>query len=480
MNVIPVILSGGSGSRLWPLSRQDHPKQLLPVVNSTTLLQDTALRFREQAGYGQPLVICNEAHRFAIAEQLREIQVAARIILEPAGRNTAPAAAVAALHLAATDPQAILVMVASDHVIENVVAFHAAVHQAADAAAQGFVVALGVAPTAPETGYGYIQQGAPLPAFANGRGDGVYRIGRFVEKPERATAEQFLAAGDYFWNASIFVFKAETYLAELERFAPDMLAACRTAYQERTEDLDFLRLGKEAFTAVPSDSIDYAVMEKTDRAAVVPVRGLGWSDVGSWGALWEICASKDASGNAILGQAITEASGNCYIRTHDKQLVATVGVKDLVIVATKDAILVADRNKTQGVRAIVERLQKSNRQEAIHHRTVYRPWGSYESLDDGDRFQVKRLVVKPGQKLSLQKHFHRAEHWVVVQGTAMVHRDGEEILLRENESVYLPLGCIHRLDNPGKIPLVLVEVQSGSYLGEDDIVRFADTYGRMG
>jgi mannose-1-phosphate guanylyltransferase/mannose-6-phosphate isomerase len=480
MNVIPVILSGGSGSRLWPLSRQDHPKQLLPVVNSTTLLQDTALRFREAAGYGQPLVICNEAHRFAIAEQLREIDVTARIILEPCGRNTAPAAAIAALHLAATDPDAVMVMVASDHVIANVAAFHTAVHTAAAAAARGYVVALGVAPTAPETGYGYIQQGGMLAEFSSGGVSQVSRIARFVEKPDLATAEQFIAAGDYFWNASIFVFRAETYLAELERLAPEMLAGCRKAYHDRTEDLDFLRLGRDAFTAVASDSIDYAVMEKTDRAAVVPADGLGWSDVGSWGALWEIAEHKDAAGNAILGQAITEASENCYIRTHDKQIIATVGVRDLVIVATKDAILVADRTKTQHVRAIVDRLQKSNRQEAIHHRMVYRPWGSYESLDDGDRFQVKRLVVKPGQKLSLQKHFHRAEHWVVVQGTAMVHRDGEEILLRENESVYLPLGCIHRLDNPGKIPLVLVEVQSGSYLGEDDIVRFADTYGRVG
>jgi mannose-1-phosphate guanylyltransferase / mannose-6-phosphate isomerase len=475
MVVIPVILSGGSGSRLWPLSRQDHPKQLLPVVNSTTLLQDTALRFRDQAGYGQPLVICNEAHRFAIAEQLREIGVTTRIILEPAGRNTAPAAATAALHLSATDPDAVMVMVASDHVIENVTAFHAAVATAAQAAAQGQVVALGVGPSAPETGYGYIQQGVPLTGNS-----GVYRIARFVEKPAVAVAEQFLAEGGYFWNASIFVFKASTYLAELERLDPAMLAGCRAAYTERAEDLDFIRLSKEEFMAVRSDSIDYAVMEKTDRAAVVPVPDLGWSDVGSWNALWEIATRKDAANNAVLGQAVIENSSGCYIRTHDKQIVATVGVKDLVIVATKDAVLVADRTQSQNVRAIVERLQKSNRQEAVHHRMVYRPWGSYESLDDGDRFQVKRLVVKPGQKLSLQKHFHRAEHWVVVQGTAMVHRDGEEILLRENESVYLPLGCVHRLDNPGKIPLVLVEVQSGSYLGEDDIVRFADTYGRAG
>jgi mannose-1-phosphate guanylyltransferase/mannose-6-phosphate isomerase len=480
MHVIPIILSGGSGSRLWPLSRQDHPKQLLPIVNNTTLLQDTALRFRDQPGYGTPLVICNEANRFAIAEQLRESGVAARIILEPVGRNTAPAAAIAALHLAATDPDATMVMVASDHVITNLTAFHAAIATAAAAAAKGYVVALGVAPTAPETGYGYIQQGSPLAAFGDGGTATVAQIARFVEKPDLATARQFLASGDYFWNASIFVFKAATYLAELERFAPAMLAACRAAYDTRTEDLDFLRLGNEAFAAVPSDSIDYAVMEKTSHAAVVPVLDLGWSDVGSWGALWEIASHKDAAGNVVLGQAITEASENCYIRTHDKQLIATVGVKDLVIVATKDAILVADRNQTQNVRAVVTRLQNSNRPEAIHHRTVYRPWGSYESLDDGDRFQVKRLVVKPGQKLSLQKHFHRAEHWVVVQGTAMVHRDGEEVLLRENESVYLPLGCIHRLENPGKIPLVLVEVQSGSYLGEDDIVRFADTYGRVG
>lgn len=476
MTVIPVILSGGSGSRLWPLSRQDYPKQLLPVVHDTTLLQDTALRFKGQDSYGAPLVICNEAHRFAIAEQLHTIGCGGQMILEPVGRNTAPAAAIAALHLEATQPGAVMAMVASDQVIRNTDAFHQAIQQAATAAKQGYVVTVGVTPTHPETGFGYIAQGETLPGFS----DGIYRIARFVEKPDLATAEGFLKQGGYSWNASIFVFQAKTYLNELQRHHPAMLSACQAAWEARKEDMDFIRLSAAEFGAVPSDSIDYAVMEKTDKAAVIPVADLGWSDVGSWAALWDIATHKDTSGNVTLGHVLSENSENCYIRTHDKQIVATVGVKDLVIVATKDAVLVANRHETQNVRKIVNQLTQGNRQEAVHHRMVYRPWGSYESIDEGDRFQVKRLVVKPSQKLSLQKHFHRAEHWVVVQGTAVVRRDDDEILLRENESVYLPLGCVHRLENPGKIPLVLVEVQSGSYLGEDDIVRFADTYGRVG
>ena len=472
----PVLLSGGSGSRLWPLSRQDYPKQLLPLVGNKTLLQDTANRFADSAAYNTPLVICNEAHRFAIAEQLLQERVSAKIILEPQGKNTAPAAAIAALILSQENPDTLILLAPSDHVILHEAAFHQAASVAAKAVAAGYIVTFGIQPTFAETGYGYIHKGETLAGFASD--SAIYTVQKFVEKPAAAIAEGFVAAKTHLWNAGIFAFSAKTFLAELELHAPAMLKLCKQSLALAKQDLDFIRLEANSFAEINGDSIDYAVMEKTTKAAVVQASHTGWSDVGSWGALYDI-SDKDAHSNAQVGDVITENTKNCYIRATDKQLVATVGVENLVIVATADAILIADKNNTQDVKTLVDVLKKHNRTEAVLNRKVHRPWGSYEALDNGDRYQVKRLVVNPQQKLSLQKHFHRAEHWVVTNGTALVHRDGEEILLQENESVYLPLGCVHRLENVGKIPLVLIEVQSGSYLGEDDIVRLEDTYGRV-
>jgi mannose-1-phosphate guanylyltransferase/mannose-6-phosphate isomerase len=472
----PVLLSGGSGSRLWPLSRQDYPKQLLPLVTDKTLLQETALRFTDKAAYTAPLVICNEAHRFAIAEQLLQERLTARIILEPTGKNTAPAAAIAALLLMEENPDALILLAPSDHVILHDTAFHQAAAIAAKAAAAGHIVTFGIQPTFAETGYGYIHKGEPLQGFA--ADSAIYTVQKFIEKPVRAIAEEFLAAKTHLWNAGIFAFAAKTFLEELKKHAPEMIEHCKQSLKNAQKDLDFIRLEAESFNKIAADSIDYAVMEKTTKAAVVQASQTGWSDVGSWGALYDISV-KNSNQNVSIGDVITENTTNCYIRASEKQLVATVGVENLVIVATADAILIAHKNQTQDVKILVDTLKKQNRSEAILNRKVHRPWGSYEALDNGERYQVKRLVVKPQQKLSLQKHFHRAEHWVVTNGTALVHRDGEEILLQENESVYLPLGCVHRLENVGKIPLVLVEVQSGSYLGEDDIVRFEDTYGRV-
>ncbi len=470
MTIIPVILSGGAGVRLWPLSRQDYPKQLLPLTGDLSLLQQTAKRFADRGVYGDPVVICNDAHRFAIAEQLLQIGIAARIVIEPVGKNTAPAAAVAAL-LPEVPADAVLLLLPSDHVITHEQAFHQAIASAVATARDGYMVTMGVTPTHPETGFGYIRQGEVLPHAA-------CKIAAFVEKPDAATAQQYINAGTYLWNTGIFAYRPQTLIAELEQHNPAMLAACQQAVAKAVRDLDFTRLDKESFGGIIGDSIDYTVMEKTTKAAVVPATNLGWSDAGSWSALWDI-GHKDAAGNVRQGDVTLMDTRNSYVRTHDKQLIATIGVDNLVVVATKDAILIADKSRTQDVKQVVEQLKKQQRSEVQHHRMVYRPWGSYESIDDGDRFQVKRLVVKPGQKLSLQKHFHRAEHWVVVNGTAIVQKDNEEVLLCENESIYLPLGCVHRLVNPGKLPLILVEVQSGSYLGEDDIVRFEDTYGRV-
>ena len=467
----PVILSGGSGTRLWPMSRTFYPKQLLPLVGDKSLLQQAALRVAGAPGFAAPLVIANEEHRFIIAEQLREIDIATQaLLLEPVGRNTAPAACIAALSLAESDPDALMLLMPSDHTIEDRAAFLSAIDRAAAAARAGHLVTFGIQPQKAETGYGYIERG---PALA-GCG-GAFAVARFVEKPEAATAERYVASGEFFWNSGIFLFPAALYLSELERLRPDMLAACRQALAEARRDDDFIRLDKAAFADCPADSIDYAVMEHTERAAVVPV-SMGWSDLGSWDALWEI-AEKDASGNVLAGNVIAEDANNCYLRS-EAGLVAALGIEDLIVVATDDAVMLAPRNRAQDVRRLVARLVKDKRSEADALPRVHRPWGSYETLHAEHRVQVKHILVKPGGKLSLQMHHHRAEHWVVVQGTAKIRRGDEEIMLTEDQSTYIPLGTAHRLENPGKIPLHLIEVQSGAYLGEDDIVRFEDHYGR--
>jgi len=422
-------------------------------------------------GFAAPLVICNDEHRFVIAEQLRQIAVTPfAIALEPVGRNTAAAAAVAALIVTEQDPDALLLLLPADHVIRDNNAFHAAVDVAASAAAAGNLVTFGITPTAPETGYGYIRQGAELTGHP-----GVFQVDAFVEKPRIETAADMLATGGHFWNGGMFLFSASKLLAEMEKFEPAIVSACREAISKGSRDLDFFRLDPEAFERAPSISIDYAVMERTDAAVVVPAT-IGWTDVGAWSALWDI-GDKDADGNVAVGDVITEDAKNCYIRS-EGVLTAVVGLDDVVVVATDDAILVASRDKVQDIKKVVERLKKAGRPEAKIHSRVHRPWGFYQCLHEGDRFQVKRLTVKPGATLSLQKHYHRAEHWVVVNGTALVTRDNDQLLLRENESIYIPLGAVHRLENPGKVTLNLIEVQSGSYLGEDDIVRLTDTYGR--
>ena len=468
----PVILSGGAGSRLWPLSRRLYPKQLLPLAGGRTMIQDTADRFKGE-GFAPPIVICNQEHRFLIAEQLRERGVAnARIVLEPVGRNTAPAAAVAALLSAGTDPDAIVLLVPSDHVIRDVAAFKKAVDAALPAARAGALVTFGIKPSAPETGYGYIARGEALSSAP-----GCFRVERFVEKPDRPTADRYLASGKHFWNSGMFLFSAKNLLTEMKRLEPAMLAACEAAVAKGRGDMDFYRLDEASFESSPAQSIDYAIMEKAANAAVVPV-DMGWSDVGSWQSLWDITAKNEA-GNATQGDVLLERVQNSYLRS-DGPLVAAVGVEDLVVVATTDAVLVAHRDATQDVKRVVDELEKAGREQHVQHRKVYRPWGSYESIDTGERFQVKRIVVNPGAKLSLQMHHHRAEHWVVVSGTARVVCGEKEFLLQENESTFIPLGTKHRLENPGKVPLHLIEVQSGTYLGEDDIVRFEDTYGRTG
>ncbi|MCQ4158363.1 mannose-1-phosphate guanylyltransferase/mannose-6-phosphate isomerase [Roseomonas sp. GC11] len=468
--IVPVILCGGTGSRLWPLSREGFPKQFWPLLSRQTMLQDTASR-AQGPGFAPPLVISNQAHRFLVAEQLRAMQgPEPRIVLEPVARNSAPAIAAAALLAHESDPQDVLWLMAADAAISDTEALHAALEQAAAAARAGHIVAFGMQPTAPETGYGYIETGAPLAGVP-----GVSAIARFVEKPDAARAAEFLAGGRHLWNSGMFVATAATLLGELERLAPELLEAVRAAVQGATRDLDFIRLDPAAFARAPDISIDYAVMEKTDRAAVVPA-SLGWSDVGSWAALWEV-SPKDARGNVTQGPVALQGARNCYVRS-EGILAGVVGLEDAVLVVTDDAVLAMHRDCAQDVKKLLEQLKAQRRPEATEHRRMYRPWGHYEGLIKGDRFQVKKILVKPGHKLSLQKHHHRAEHWVVVAGTAIVERDAERIMLRENESIYLPLGCVHRLENPGMIPLTLIEVQSGSYLGEDDIVRFEDTYGR--
>ena len=467
--IFPVILSGGSGSRLWPLSRESFPKQLLPLVGRRTMLQETALRVADPALFHPVTVVANAEHRFVIAEQLRDIGAPRpTIILEPVARNTAPAVAVAALVAEKADPEALILVMPADHAVPDPQAFVDAVRAGAPAAQAGDLVLFGVQPDSPATGYGYIRAGDAFQGAAR-------RVAAFVEKPDLATAEAYLADGNYSWNSGIFLLPAKGVLAELEAHAPAVLAAARKALDAAKEDMDFLRLDPEAFAASPSISIDYAVMEKTARAAVVPSTFL-WSDVGAWSALWKI-AERDGRGNVEIGDTLAEDTRDCYLRS-EGPLVAAVGVQDLIVVATTDAVLVADRRRDQDVKRVVERLRGANHATAIQTRRVYRPWGWYEGVDGGERFQVKRILVNPGQRLSLQKHFHRAEHWVVVNGTAEVQVGGEQRLLGENESVYIPLGAVHRLANPGKVPLNLIEVQSGPYLGEDDIVRIDDMYAR--
>ena len=468
----PVLLSGGAGVRLWPMSREQFPKQLLNLTSDRSMIQETALRVAVSTCFAPPLVICNEEHRFVIAEQLREAGVTpAGIILEPVGRNTAAAVAVAALRIAESDHEALMLVLPADHLIRDVPAFRAVVETAARAAAEGFLVTFGIVPTAPETGYGYIRRGERL-----GGVEGAFRVDAFVEKPSRDTAQTYVDGGAHFWNSGMFLFPVSRVLAELERFVPEVLAACREALAGAAADLDFIRLAVAPFKASPSISIDYAVMEKTEVAAMVPA-DIGWTDVGAWPALWEV-GEKDADGNVRIGDVLSHRSRNSYIRS-EGMLTAAVGVENMVIVVTDDAVMVAPRERAGEVKAVVEELKRRGRTEPVTHRKVHRPWGFYQSLHVGERFQVKRLTLKPGASSSLQLHYHRAEHWVVVNGTALVTRGEEKMLLRENESVFIPLGTPHRLENPGRMPLNLIEVQSGAYLGEDDIIRLDDTYGRM-
>jgi mannose-1-phosphate guanylyltransferase len=478
--LVPVILCGGTGTRLWPLSRATYPKQYWPLAGSgeETLLQQTQLRLNGLDGLAPPLLICNEDHRFIVAEQMRQIGVdPAAIVLEPMGRNTAPAVAVAALRASAAGEDPLLLVLAADHVIRDAARFRATVEAGRAAAEAGQLVTFGIVPTAPETGYGYIEAAQPLrPAGSDAEAIGLpVPIQRFVEKPDRATAEQFLASGRFTWNSGMFLFRASAILSELERHAPQVVSACRNALELEATDLDFLRLEREAFAHCPNVAIDVAVMEKTEHGAVLPLAA-GWSDVGSWSALWET-ADQDDDGNVLRGRVISEDSRNCYLRS-EHRLVVGLGVENLVVVETDDVVLVAQRDRAQDVKAIVGLLERSGAPESKAHRRIYRPWGSYDGITEGDRWQVKKIMVNPGACLSLQMHHHRAEHWIVVKGTALVERDGKQELVGENQSTYIPLGSRHRLSNPGKIPVEMIEVQSGPYLGEDDIVRFEDRYGR--
>ena len=469
----PVLLSGGSGTRLWPLSREAYPKQFLALSGDRTMLQDTWLRVAPLATLA-PIVVANEEHRFLAGEQLRQAGVdGAAIVLEPVGRNTAPAIAAAALQAMAGGADPLLLVLPSDHVVRDAPAFQAAVREAMPAAESGALLTFGIVPEVPETGFGYIQAGAGQ-AGAGQAGEGVREVLRFVEKPDAATAQAYVDDGGYYWNSGMFLFRASRYLEELGRFRPDMLDAVRAAFDGAARDGDFVRLGKDAFAAAPSDSIDYAVMEKTDRAMVLPV-DIGWNDVGSWSALWAV-SEQDADGNAHNGEVIAVDSRGSYVWS--RRMVALVGVDDLVVVETDDAVLVAAKDRVQQVKDVVARLKADDRSHAVLHREVHRPWGSYDSIDQDEGFQVKRIKVKPGGRLSLQSHKCRAEHWIVVRGTARVTRDNDVFELHANQSTYIPLGAKHRLENPGTEVLELIEVQSGDYLGEDDIVRYEDVYGR--
>ena len=482
MLIQPVVLSGGSGTRLWPLSREKYPKQLLPLIGEDSLLQATVRRVEGIAGVelAAPMVVCNEEYRFVIAEQMRLMGKPGTVVLEPLGRNTAPALTIAAHAAIKNGADPVLLVMPADHVIMDGAAFRVAVVKGAQLAQAGAVVTFGITPDAPETGYGYIQSGA---AFGT---DGAKQIARFVEKPDLQTAQAYLDEGTYSWNSGLFMMKASVWLAAMERCRPDIAQACATAWSEGRADGEFVRVGKEAFSACPSDSIDYAVMERLAGQGGAVLEGLptgvviplsaGWSDVGAWEALWNVLP-KDDAGNVAQGDVLMQDSRNT-LALSEGRLIACVGVDDLIVVETADAILVAHKNKTQDVKKIVDRLKQAGRSEGQAHRKVFRPWGWYDSIDHGERFQVKRIVVKPGAALSLQMHHHRAEHWIVVSGTAKVTVGDKTLLLSENESTYIPLGTTHRLENPGKLALEMIEVQSGSYLGEDDIVRFEDVYGR--
>ena len=470
--ITPVILSGGSGTRLWPLSRKLHPKQLLPLLNQTSLLQDTINRLDGLKGLDSTVIICNEEYRFMVAEQARATRIgASAIILEPVGRNTAPAIALAAFNALETDEDAVLLVLPADHDIKNVGAFHKAIETGQQQALDGHFVTFGIVPDAPETGYGYIKSDALVSV------NEVANIKEFVEKPDLETATKYLKEGGYYWNSGMFMFKASEYLNVLQEHAPDIFAATQQAMSSADKDMDFIRIGIEEFKKCPSDSIDYAVMEKVNNAVVIPV-DIGWSDVGSWSALHDI-GEQDENDNIFIGDTLHVSTKNCYIRAEHK-LVTTLGVENLVIVDTDDALLVANKSYVQDIKQIVDALNNEDREEAIQHKRVCRPWGCYQSIDQSDRFQAKRITVNPGAVLSLQLHHHRAEHWIVVNGTAKVTKGDEVFILSENESTYIPLGTKHRLENIGKIPLELIEVQTGSYLGEDDIVRFDDIYGREG
>ena len=467
--LLPIIMAGGNGSRLWPLSRQLNPKQFLPLGDAKASMLQATIQRLQGLDIATPLLICNEQHRFLAAEQLRQLDMEKyNILLEPVGRNTAPAIALAALQATNNGQDPILLILAADHLIEDVPAFHAAIHTALPLASSGKLVTFGIVPTHPETGYGYIEKG-------KADGTGGYAVSQFVEKPDLPTATDYLASGDFLWNSGMFMFHASRYLQELERFQPEIVAACRLALAGSQQDLHFTRVDKAAFEFCPDDSIDYAVMEKAEDTVVVPLAA-GWSDIGSWSALWDV-SQKDENDNVLRGDVLQHNSSGNYIHAASR-LVTLVGVQDLVVVETKDAIMVAHKNHVQDVKKIVEQLKFQGRGEHINHREVYRPWGVYDSIDDGHRYQVKHITVQPGAKLSVQMHHHRAEHWVVVSGTAKVTNGDTIFLVTENQSTYIPIGQVHALENPGVIPLELIEVQSGPYLGEDDIVRFEDKYGR--
>ncbi|WP_255395943.1 mannose-1-phosphate guanylyltransferase/mannose-6-phosphate isomerase [Motiliproteus sp. MSK22-1] len=469
--LLPVIMSGGSGTRLWPASRSHCPKQFLPLVNGTSMIQDTVQRLEGIGSLLPPLVICNDSHRFLVAEQFRQLELEhSGIILEPVGRNTAPAVALAAMHAMREGGDPLLLVLAADHVMKDRAAFHQAVESARLAAQSGSLITFGIVPTQAETGYGYIRAESGTNAEGNS-----LSVSAFVEKPDFETAQAYVDSKEYYWNSGMFLFSASRYLEELNRFRPDIIHACQQALESEHSDLEFIRLDEKAFASCPDDSIDYAVMERTEDARVIPLDA-GWSDVGAWSALWEV-TDKDESGNVLKGDVLVSEASNSYLSASSR-LVGVVGVDNIVVVETADAVLVADKGRVQEVKQIVNQLKAEQRMEAVDQVEVYRPWGSYESIDQGERFQVKHIRVKPGEKLSLQKHHHRAEHWVVVQGTAKVTRGEDVFLVSENQSTYIPIGETHRLENPGKIPLDLIEVQTGSYLGEDDIVRLKDTYGR--
>lgn len=474
--IIPVILAGGSGTRLWPLSRKLYPKQFMRLVGDHTLLQSTLLRLSSLEEVQAPIILCNEEHRFIVAEQLREIDILPQeIILEPVGRNTAPALAIAALKAQTIDNDAILLALPSDHHISDDQRFIQTVTQGARFARQNKLVTFGIEPDEPETGYGYIRKGDVLVQTEADNGPQVWHIDQFVEKPDLDTAKSYIASGKYCWNSGMFIFRAGHVIDELENKAPEIVTACKKAIEKGRADLDFFRLDRDAFIDCPSDSFDYAVMEKTDAGVMIALSS-SWNDLGSWEALWQE-GPKDSSGNVIFGDACLEDVRNSFIHASSR-LVTAVGLSDHVVVETKDAVFVAPRDHVQQVKALVDRLKGDNREETVTHRNVYRPWGSFEDIDLSERFAVRRITVKPKAKLSLQKHLHRAEHWIVVRGTALVTKGDEQFILKEDQSTYIPLGKVHRLENPGKIPLEMIEVQSGSYLAEDDIERYDDVYGR--